>query len=212
MSLRDVIVVYLLVGVACAVAVVRRAPARGARLVASAALTVPLWPLWAPFALSGPRSSGASGAARARIERALGDAVSAVAGTELAPLFPRAGAARISAEVARLCARLDGMAAASEDSRETGRRVEQLVAQGAPERVVATARRRHETAERLEALAAHDRQTLDELAELLEALRAQLVLARYGGTLGGSSPEGAGALVTEVWARLEAMTAIDDSR
>ena len=50
-------------------------------------------------------------------------------------------------------------------------------------------------------MAAADAQALQELAELLEALRSQLLLARYS----GSSAEGAGAIVGEVWARLEGL-------
>ena len=53
--------------------------------------------------------------------------------------------------------------------------------------------------QRLQHLAARDRRALDELAELIGALRTQLVFARYS----GSSPGEAGDIVTEVWARVE---------
>ena len=46
-NLRDLLLLYAFAGVACAIAVVRRGEPAW-----SAALTVPLWPLWAPFALN----------------------------------------------------------------------------------------------------------------------------------------------------------------
>ena len=61
-------------------------------------------------------------------------------------------------------------------------------------------RARRHTA-RLQQIRAADAQALGELAELLEALRSQLLLARYS----GSAAEGAGAIVGEVWARLEGL-------
>ena len=45
-----------------------------------------------------------------------------------------------------------------------------------------------------------------ELADLLEALRTQLVLARYE----GSPADDASAIVSEVWARLEGLGAVLD--
>jgi len=44
---------------------------------------------------------------------------------------------------------------------------------------------------------------LDELCELVQALRTQLVLARFA----GSSVEGTGGIVSEVWARVEGLGA-----
>ena len=76
-----------------------------------------------------------------------------------------------------------------------------LEARGAPERTVVTARLQHDSLTRLEQLRGADAQALEELAELLEALRTQLLLARYS----GSSADGAGAIVGEVWARLEGL-------
>jgi hypothetical protein len=66
---------------------------------------------------------------------------------------------------------------------------------------VVTARLQHDSLTRLQQLRGADAQALEELAELLEALRTQLLLARYS----GSSADGAGAIVGEVWARLEGL-------
>jgi hypothetical protein len=208
-SLRDLLLLYGIAGVACAVAVLRRARSTGARAVTSALATVLVWPLWAPFALIAPASRSAGGAPPTaplpRIDRALSEAVDAVAGTPMSEVFSPKTAARIAAEVARVAARLDELSrlaqSAGFDAEVSARRVRELEAQGAPERTVATARMQHESIARLLRLRAADAQALDELAELLETLRTQLLLARYS----GSSADGAGAIVGEVWARLEGL-------
>jgi len=208
-SLRDLLVLYGVVGVACAIAVLRRTPATGGRALTSALATVLVWPLWAPFALGTPRPSpppaGTGSGGVARIERALADAVAAVAGTPMSDVFSPKIAARISAEVARVAARLDELSAlttqAAFDAQASAKHVKDLEARGAPERTVVTARLQHESLTRLEQLRGADAQALEELAELLEALRTQLLLARYS----GSSADGAGAIVGEVWARLEGL-------
>jgi hypothetical protein len=213
MSLRELVVVYLIVGLACAALVIRRGAIDVSR-VASAAATVALWPLWAPFALGkpaarrvdDPRDSGAI----VRIERALREAVEAAADTPMGDVFSRPVAARILAEVGRVATRIGELralaATAGFDVGASARRVRDLEASGSPERSVATARLQHESLLRLDKLLADDVQALDDLADLLEALRAQLLLARYA----GSSAEGAEAVVSEVWARLEGLGAVMD--
>src|SRR5579871_3819732 len=148
MSWRDLLLLYGVVGMACAVAVLRRASPRwGAASLASALLSVPLWPLWAPFALGVPpgsrgpasasRAEGDEAAPLARIERALAEAVDAVAGTPMSDVFSRGVAARIEAEVRRVASRLDELreieVRTARDARESAQRVTDLVAQGAPE-------------------------------------------------------------------------------
>jgi hypothetical protein len=215
-SLRDLLVLYGIVGVACAVAVLRRGRATGkasaAAAVVSAVATLFVWPLWAPFALGAPAPrapapSGGAGTAPAgalaRIQRALEEAVAAVAGTPMSDVFPPRVAQRIGAEVARVASRLDELGAltarAGFDAEASARTVHDLEAGGAPERTIATARLQHDSLVRLLQLRAADAQALDDLAGLLEALRTQLLLARYS----GASADGAGAIVSEVWARLE---------
>ncbi len=213
MSLRDLLILYGVIGFACAIAVLRRSATRDLATVASAAVTVPLWPLWAPFALGtpkprgAPRREGAETNAVRRIDRALAEAVAAVAATPMSDVFSPKVASRISAEVLRVAARLEELGAlagqAGFDAEASARRLRDLEARGASERAIGTARLQHESVLRLDQLRAADRQALDELADLLEALRAQLLLARYA----GSSAEGAGAIVSEVWARLEGLGA-----
>jgi hypothetical protein len=212
MSLRELLILYGVVGVACAIAVLRKAPSTRARAVSSAVATVFVWPLWAPFALgaaparaSRPETSPADRAAVQRIERALSQAVDAVAGTPMSEVFSPKIAQRIAAEVARVAARLDELgeltSRAGFDAEASAKHLRDLEARGAPERTVVSARLQHESLTRLKQLGANDAEALEELAELLEALRAQLLLARYS----GSSAEGAGAIVSEVWARLEGL-------
>jgi hypothetical protein len=50
----------------------------------------------------------------------------------------------------------------------------------------------------------HDARALDELAELCELLRAELTLARYGAS------EDLSEITSELWARLEGLSAISD--
>ncbi len=213
MSLRDLLILYGIVGLACAIAVLKRGTATGPRAAVSAAATVLVWPLWAPFALGAPPPRGArapaGGGTRSeavkRVELALAAAVDAVAGTPMSEVFSPKIADRIAAEVARVAERLDELTAlttrAGFDAQASARHLQELEASGAPERTLVTARLQHESLARLQQIRAADAQAIDELAELLEALRAQLLLARYS----GSSAEGAGAIVTVVWARLESL-------
>lgn len=214
MNLRDLLALYAVLGVACAVAVLRRASPRGVGAVVSAIVTVPLWPLWAPFALAPSRGRALApsrgGPIVARIERALADAVDAAEGTPMSGVFTRATATRISAEVAHVARRVADLGALGAqngfDREASARRLAELERSGASERAIATARLQYESLERLTQLRAADARALEDLADLLEALRTQLVLARYA----GSSADGASAMVTEVWARLEGLGVVLD--
>ena len=219
MSIRDLLGLYALIGLACAIAVFRRAPARGLGTALSALVSIPLWPLWAPFALGPPRVQGGAALARsrpendaivARVEKALADAVAAVADTSMSEVFTQRTAARIAAEVKHVATRLADLSALAErsgfDRAASARRLEELERSRAPDRAIATARLQNENLERLAQLRVADARALEELADLLEALRTQLVLARYA----GSSAEGAPAIVSEIWARLEGLGAVLD--
>lgn len=214
MSLRDFFGLYVLVGLACAIAVFRRAPSRGVGALGSALATIPLWPLWAPFALAPARARGPSrpesDAILVRVDKALADAVAAARETPMSEIFTQRTATRIAAEVARVAGRLADLSALAErtgfDRSASARRLEELVRSGASERALATARLQHDSLERLAELRAADARALDELADLLEALRTQLVLARYE----GSPADDASAIVSEVWARLEGLGAVLD--
>ena len=232
MSLADLTLLYCVVGLACAVAIYRSSTESRPRAAAAAALAVPLWPLWAPIALTSGRTRSASPAweaararsprsevsdAAARIDAALREGVDACAGTSLQELLPRDAASRISAEVSRAAARhaeLTAVLARKEFALESAeRRVAELEraaaalsgpgADGTHGRALMTARLHCENVRRLVALRDRDARALEELADLMQALRTQLVLARFA----GSSVEGAGGIVSEVWARVEGLGA-----
>lgn len=209
MSVRDILVVYGLLGLACAVAVIHRAEVRGAATVASALAALLLWPLWAPFALAPARRRGDDEVVR-RVERALAEAVEAARGTAMSELFNEATARRVAAEVTRVAGRLRELRALADDRsfdlEASARRLAELEASGASERTVATARMQHGSLERLARLRASDTRALVEVAELLEALRTQLVLSR----LAGSNADSATEMVSEVWCRLEGLGAALD--
>jgi hypothetical protein len=227
----DLLVLYGLVGLACAVAIYRREKGKGPSAVWAAAAAVPLWPLWAPFVLgpaaptrpaAPPKTNGVHGVNQARfplsergaigrIGRALDEAVDAVAGTPMSDVFPPEAAERIASEVTRLAERMNELSELSArhglDVEASRAKLEELEQRGAPERAVATARVQHESLCRLERLKMTDGEALEELADLMEALRAQLLLARYEGSLA----DGTGAIVNEVWARLEGLGGVAEA-
>ncbi len=220
MKLGDLLVIYLIAGLACAVAIYRTSPRRGIGGLASAMIAVPLWPLWAPIALTTRRgtlqgSAGASArpvepeaeiaASVARIDAALREAMEACAGTSIAALLPRDAADRILAEVRRAAVRHAELGAllAREgfDLRAAEVRLAGLTGADASGRAISTARLHVDYVRRLQALRERDARALDELSDLVQALRAQLTLARFA----GSQPEGAGGIVSELWARVEGL-------
>lgn len=212
MTLRDLAIVYVLAGVACAVLVYRRGGGAPFARVASALAAVPLWPLWAPFALSAreaaPRrvSADCEPAVR-RIDRALQDAVAAAAGTPHAAALTPEARERIAAEVGRIARRIveiDEVAAAGGLDAEAAARKLASLAEGATgERALGAARLHLAACERAAALRQRHAEALGELADLLEALSAQLTLARLGDA-GDVDPTGT---LAEVWARLEVVGA-----
>ena len=224
MSLRDLLILYAVLGIACAVAIYRSSTESRPRAAAAAALALPLWPLWAPIALTSSRSRPASAwasdgdsrsrAARspvseaaARVEAALREGVEACAGTSLESLLPRDAAARITAEVRRASERHAELTAVlgreGFDFAAAEKRVAALEKAQASARSLATARLHLENVRRLAALRDRDARALEELADLVQALRTQLTLARFA----GSSVEGVGGIVSEVWARVEGLGA-----
>jgi hypothetical protein len=214
MNLADLAILYAAGGVVSAVLLQRRSRERGARAIGGAVLCLALWPLWLPVKLADDgRGSPARFPALGTTEAALLEGHAAVRGTPLEPLLPRDAVERILSELRRAAARGDELAAllgrtsfGLESARE---RVERLAHGGGSPRALASARLHLENVERLGALKRRDDLALEELAELVSALRTQLVLARYA----GSSPEGAGDIVSEVWARVETLgTTMDDSR
>lgn len=214
MSLSDLGVLYAAAGVVCGAISLRRSRSYGRAALASALLAVCLWPLWMPVLLATNDArthtpEPASGVA-GRTEAALLEGHAAVRGTALEPLLPREAVDRILGELRRAAARHAELTALLERSSfrlETARaRVAELERQGGSARALASARLHLDNVERLEGVRRRDAAALEELAELVAALRTQLVLARYA----GSSPVGATDIVNEVHARVEALGATMD--
>jgi hypothetical protein len=225
-SLTDLAAIYLVAGVACAVAVYRTSPPGTSRAL-SATISVLLWPLWAPIALTsrpGPASAPTSppaapvprtpvAEAASRIDAALREAAAACAGTSLQELLPREAAERISAEVARAAGRhaelsallgTEGFDLAAAEARVRALEGDSGSGSGRSEaRALATARVHLENVRRIAALRDRDARALEELADLVGALRAQLALARFA----GSHAEGTSGIVSEMWARVEGLGA-----
>ena len=212
MTLGDLGILYGCAGVVSALVIHRRERTKGRQAIARALLAIVLWPLWLPVALStaDARRKGGAGALGGT-EAALIKGHDAVRGTPLEALLPRTAVDRILGEVRRAGERREELRALLErptfglDSARA--HVERLGQDGASARALASARLHLANVERLEALRRRDDLALEELGELVSALRTQLVLARYA----GSAPEGAGDIVSEVWARVEVLgTSMDD--
>jgi len=176
MSIRDLGVLYLLIGLPLGVLAYRRgAPGALGALVG----TVLLWPLWAPFSVlakaapegSAGRRSGAPATARApgtnRLEEALAAVHEAAGNGALPPAFLD----KVRAAAARLSGRVEELDAALLASRER-----LSLAAGAPGPGAEVQRR---TAARLERLRDESVTALTGLEGLLSALAASLLLARF---------------------------------
>ena len=205
MSLLDLGALYLVVGLGCAVILYRRSAGPRARRVGSAALGLVLWPIWAPVALiedAPPKSRSTDRAARVTAE--LEEAVRAARGSPFEVLFSADAAARIREEMETALTRiaeLDEVLARPGFERDAAeRRVSELAGRGS-KRAIETAVLHRNNVTHIEALRDRNERAIEELAELVGALRSQLVLARYA----GSSAEGVGGIVTELWARVESL-------
>jgi hypothetical protein len=212
MTLADLGILYVSAGAVSAVVIHRRDRRKGRRALARALLAVVLWPLWLPVALATSDAHVASaGNALGTTAAALFEGHDAVRGTPLEALLPRDAVDRILGEVRRAGERREELrsllARPSFGLAPARAHVERLERSGASPRTLASARLHLANVERLDALRRRDELALEELEELVSALRTQLVLARYA----GSTPEGAGDIVSEMWARVEVLgTTMDD--
>lgn len=200
MSLLDLALLYAVIGVGCGIVVGRK------NGWASGAIAIAIWPIWAPIALipDPPKRTPASGRV-ARIEAELEGAAQAARGSPFEILLPPSASERIQRELRAAVARIEELDAVlgqpGFDLAEAERRVTALSEDGGNPRALRTAVLHRDNVARLEALRDRHARALEELGELVGALRSQLVLARYA----GSSPEGVGGIVTELWARVEGL-------
>lgn len=215
MSLKDLLALYVVFGLCFAVAIYRTAPASSNNRLGSAALAVPLWPLWAPIALTAKRADKPAWAEHAlatsssldRVRAALADAITSIQGTPLATLLPPESATRIEAEVVRREKRIAEMnnllGREAFDVKRLEARITQLEKSGGSPRTLATAKLDLENVKRLAALRDRDTRSLEELCGLVEALRTQVTLARFS----DSNAADIGGIVGEVWSRVEGIGA-----
>lgn len=211
MNLADLAILYAAAGVVSGVLVHRASGNSRRSALVSAALAVPLWPLWLPVALAARDAARpTNGPAQSETEAALLEAYEAVRGTPLEALLPREAVDRIVQEVRRASERhaeLDALIGGKGfDLSQARERLARLTRERAGPRALASARLQLENIERLVLLRDRDARALEELSELSRALRMQLVLARYA----GSSAADAGDIVAEVWARVEVLTTAMD--
>lgn len=177
--------------------------------VTNALLSLCAWPLFAPLALLPGlvRRASSESDASLRIRRALAEARATVRGTPLARLLSETMVAELSATLEHVEAR---RAELSELLARPDFRYDP--ARGRP------ATLQEESVARLWAIFERDRAALDELCELAESLRAQLLVARYSGKSGldascghgGSPPRSEGGiaeLLMELSARVESLNA-----
>jgi hypothetical protein len=189
-----VLLVYLAIGVvlawACDSRVINRSlPSR----LGSAALSLLAWPLWAPLTLLGGGTSadvaGESLASR-RVRAALEEARVSVLGTPLQSLLPEDMLARLHG----------GLVQVERRHGELCRLLQRPEFQSP-----AVAGSHADNVRRLQLLERRDSRLLDEMAELAEALRTQLLVARFSGR--DAEGDGARGLVTDLSTRVESMDA-----
>ncbi|MBN2196010.1 MAG: hypothetical protein JW751_24545 [Polyangiaceae bacterium] len=203
MNIRDLVAIYLVVGLVCGLIAFRR----GRRPRLGLALATGLvWPLVAPFTLADPRpqprrppadprADGGSTAEHELVQRvvlALEGGLVAVANTPCASVFTPVAAAKFEQAVRRAAARLTELeaalvAAGGDAAAELG----QYQGTTAKRRVVA----------RLTELRRQTQQELEELAEVLEALRCRFLLARFEDL----DHDEVATLIAEARAHLEAL-------
>ena len=206
MLAAELAVVYGLIGLGCAIALVvsrRSASAQWGDVI----LLVTLWPLYGPFVLFG--SSTGSPVATAP-DHPLLDALRRAEGTPLVDLLPDPDVAgrlsdRLVLAAERVC-EIERLLATPELSESAAvARKHQLTDQG-DGRAVAAIDGRLQNIRRLQALRSRYVHELNELEELLTQLRVQAEVVR----LTGEANDGTRELVSELMARIEGLDEVLD--
>ena len=206
MRLPELLVLYLLIGVACAAARIARAGAGRRQSLVDAAWLLPLWPLHLPMLLAAraepPPDQPTPG-------DPFLDALAGAAGTPLAELLPDAQTAQaLAARLRTADARIHeidrlldepAFSLAAADAREA-----ELEARG-DERGTAVARSRADNIRRLQALRDRCTAELEEVGDLVAQLRVQAEVVRLSGDIEGQA---ARDLVFELVCRVEGLDAI----
>ncbi|MCB9785252.1 MAG: hypothetical protein H6744_01040 [Deltaproteobacteria bacterium] len=202
----ELAIIYLLVGLGCAVALASRAGALGPRAI-DAGLALLLWPLIMPFALMRAREP-APDADVSAVESAFLDAVRRAAATPLGKLLPDAEVARALGvrlrEAAARVADIDGLLAQPDFSLERAQRRRAELQRGGDRLALDAVEGRIQNLLRLSALRDRFARELDAVAELLAQLRTQAEVVRLSGGPDGDTRE----RVAELLARIEGLDAV----
>lgn len=207
MKLPDLVLLYVLVGAGCGIAVVALRGVRAPALL-DAAIVVPLWPLYGPFLLAA--RAGAAGVGEAAASDELLRALAKVRGTPVAAFLPDEDGARVLARRVALAgeriAEIDALLVQPEFS-ESDALARHEAYRERDARVAAAALERVKNIRRLRALRDRFSRELDQVAELLKQLRIQAEVVRLAGATGDA---GVRELVGELLARVEGLDEVMD--
>lgn len=207
MRLPELVMLYVLVGGGCAVALLAMRGRSGPAFL-DAAMLVPLWPLYGPFLVAQgnvPGLSEADATASAELLRSLAKA----RGTPMAAFLPDESAGRALAQRIRSAgeriAEIDALLEQPEFSEtEALARADEFRERDAA--VADAALKRVHNIRRLRALRDRFSRELDQVSELLKQLRIQAEVVRLSGT----SQDGVRELVQELLARVEGLDEVMD--
>jgi hypothetical protein len=195
MTSTVLISLYFAAGAGCAVYHHVRVAGRAGSGSLSSLLLVPLWPLWAPFALT-PAQAPAGGPITERVAASL---AGAPATAQTPGVLERRETAMLLKEVSAAEQRLVELEAQIATLKQT------TTFAGLGPEAAARARLRDASVSQLERLWHREHTALHELAELCDLLRAQHLLARFDGTTEQDD------FRQELWARVRALSELGGS-
>jgi hypothetical protein len=202
MKLAELGVLYALIGLGCAVALLLTR-ARADRSALEAVLMASLWPVYGPFALASARGGDE---APMPSEVAFLVALRRASGTPLSVLLPDQATVRALARRLRVAAgkveEIDGLLRGKEfDEAEAVAREAELRGRQASECALSSASMRVQNIRRLRALRDRFARELDEVGELLVQLRTQADVVRLAGAPDAETRD----LVREIISRVEGL-------